>query len=235
MTGARRQEWSLRPETTRRACLQASWAGDESEGTNASAGSNVGISEPIELVWGTIEIRGYRWAGDANVVVLLHDVEADLDAWADVPLVLAADGYSVIAVDLPGHGISDDPWEPERAMELVTFLADAVKPPATRCFVVAAGQLCGPALVAPGVDALVAVSPKAVAHAPDHPTPPVCIIVGGADEEASSVANGFFRHTRGWTVLSSFGTTAQSTRLYSSEWGAHAVEQTLMFLRDYRS
>lgn len=203
--------------------------------TNVPTGSNVGVPEPVELMWGTVGIRGYRWAGDADVVVLLHDVEADLDAWADVPLVLATDGYSVVAVDLPGHGISDDPWEPERAVELVTFLADAVKPPAPRCFVVAAGRLCGPALAAPGVDALVALSPATVTHAPDHPTPPVCIIVGGADEEASSVADRFFRNTRGWVVSSSFGTTAQSTKLYASEWGAHAIEQTLMFLRDYRS
>jgi len=192
------------------------------------------VPEPIELMWGAVGIRGYRWPGDANVVVLLHDVDADLDAWGDVPLSLADEGYSVVAVDLPGHGLSDDPWEPDHTIELVTFLAKAAKPPAARCFVVAAGQLCGPALAASGIDALVAVSPDTMGNRVIGPTPPTLVMVGGADAGASADANSFFRRTRGWAVVSSFGTLAQSTGLFSSEWGGHAVDQTLMFLRDYR-
>jgi len=193
------------------------------------------VPEPLELNWGAIALRGYRWDGDGDTVLLLHDVGADLDAWADIPSIIAADGYRVVALDLPGHGLSDDPWEPERAIDLVTFLVESVKLIAARCFVVAAGQLCGPALAAPTVDALIALSPEALALVPDGPTPPTLVIVGGADRAASSNAHMFFRSTRGWAVVSSLGTPAQSTGLFSSEWGGHAVEQTLLFLRDYRS
>jgi len=119
-------------------------------------------------------------------------------------------------------------------VELVTFLAKAAKPPAARCFVVAAGQLCGPALAASGIDALVALSPDAMGDRLNGPTPPTMTRVGEVDTGASADADSFFRSTRGWTVVSSFGTAAQSTGLFSSEWDGHDVDQTLMFLRDYR-
>lgn len=193
------------------------------------------VPESIELNWGEIALRGYRWDGDGDTVMLLHDVGADLDAWVDIPSIIAADGYRVVSLDLPGHGLSDDPWDPERAIDLVTFLVESLKPIAARCFVVAAGQLCGPTLATPTVDAVIALSPEAPGHVPDGPTPPTLVIVGGADRAASSNAHTFFRGTRGWAVVSSLGTTAQSTGLFASEWGSHAVEQTLLFLRDYRS
>lgn len=193
------------------------------------------MPEPIELFCGDVAMRGYRWAGDANTILLLHDVGADLDVWGDLPAQLAADGFSVLAVDLPGHGLSDDPWEPTRASDVVRCLAESVKPPAARCFVVAAGSLSVPALRAPGIDALVALSPSGPEVAPLRPTPPTLVLVGGADSVASASADRFFRDTRGWTVFSSFGTTVQSTGLYSSEWGNHVLEQTLIFFRDYRA
>jgi hypothetical protein len=40
--------------------------------------------------------------------------------------------------------------------------------------------------------------------------------------------------TRGWAVMSALGTEAQGTAIFGSEWGGHAREQVLGFLRDYR-
>jgi hypothetical protein len=57
-------------------------------------------------------------------VLLLHDPGSDLDAWGSLPWQLArALPLAVVAIDLPGHGLSDAPWEPERLGDVVRFIA----------------------------------------------------------------------------------------------------------------
>jgi pimeloyl-ACP methyl ester carboxylesterase len=180
-------------------------------------------------------VRGYRWRGDATSVLLLHAPGEDLDAWEDLPGVLAGDGYSIVAVDLPGHGLSDDPWEPLAVADLISVLiAEARAAGARRSFVVAAGELAPAALLARDVDACVAVSPAAPETAPDGPTPPVLVLVGGLDRGAVEAADRFFRWTRGWAVMSALGTERQGAAIFTSDWGGHAREQMLGFFRDYR-
>jgi pimeloyl-ACP methyl ester carboxylesterase len=56
-------------------------------------------------------VRGLRWGSGPDVALLLHEPGADLDAWGALPPRLArALGLRAIAVDLPGHGLSDAPW-----------------------------------------------------------------------------------------------------------------------------
>lgn len=180
-------------------------------------------------------MRGKQWAGDANWVVLLHEPGADLDAWGNVPAAIARAGYSALAVDLPGHGLSDDPWQPAQAIELIHMLAEhARRSGAGNVAVVAPGELATSAMFVRGLSALVALSP-APARIP-HPdrAPPVLILIGGAAAGATEAATTFFRQTRSWAVLSSLGAGEQGTALFHGDWADHALEQTLAFLRDYR-
>jgi hypothetical protein len=76
------------------------------------------------LPWGPV-VRGVRRGEGAAVALLLHEPGADLDAWGHLPDQLArALPLTVIALDLPGHGLSDDPWEPERLGDLIQFALD---------------------------------------------------------------------------------------------------------------
>ncbi|HSL73314.1 MAG TPA: alpha/beta hydrolase [Ilumatobacteraceae bacterium] len=62
---------------------------------------------------GGIVVRGIRIdGGTAARLVLLHDIGHDLDEFGRLPEALAALGCDVLAVDLPGHGVSDDPPDP---------------------------------------------------------------------------------------------------------------------------
>lgn len=193
-----------------------------------------GVAVPVELHLSGTTMRGYRWPGDDAWIVLLHEVGEDLDVWNDIPATLAAAGYTVVAIDLPGHGLSDDPWRPECASSLVDDIVRSVTPPTGRCFVIAAGSLSEPAMRSAHVDAIVALSPGIPSGDPFVRTPPALILVGGADTAAAEAADLVFRATRGWTVVSSFGSTRQREALYSGPWGPHALEQTLAFFRDYR-
>lgn len=59
---------------------------------------------------GGIVLRGIRVDGGSTArLVLLHDIGHDLDEFGRLPEALAALGCDVVAVDLPGHGVSDDP------------------------------------------------------------------------------------------------------------------------------
>lgn len=192
--------------------------------------------QPVEIPFAGKFVRGQRWPDGGDWAVLLHEPGGDLDAWGRVPTALAAEGYAVLAVDLPGHGLSDDPWEPARAVELVHALAAfAEGEGAVSVFVISARELATAAAVARNVDALVALSPPPFPIEGPEATPPALVLVGGSDDAAAERANRFFRQTRGWAVMSSFGTEAQGTAIFASDWGEHALEQTLGFLRDYRT
>ena len=85
-----------------------------------------GMSHPesleLPLPWGPV-VRGVCWGAGPDTVLLLHEPGADIDAWGALPSRLASIlGIEVIAVDLPGHGLSDDPWQPERLGEVIRVL-----------------------------------------------------------------------------------------------------------------
>jgi pimeloyl-ACP methyl ester carboxylesterase len=168
-------------------------------------------------------------------VVVVHGPGEDLDTWGDVPAVLASDGYGVVVVDLPGHGLSDDPWEEEGAGELMAVLVGGVRAVGgRRCFVVAVGEVAEAAVKAEGVDAAVVVSPVAPVKEAGGAMPPVLVVVGGLNRAAVAAADRFFRWTRGWAVMSSLGTERQGTAVFGSEWAMQAKEQVVGFFRDYR-
>jgi len=149
-----------------------------------------------------------------------------------LPGSLAAAGYQVVAVDLPGHGLSDDPWEPDRAQNLLLEIVSATRGNDGSCFVVAIGAIATLAARL-AVDALVAISPDAGNR--DMPAAPCLIFVGGADPDAAGAADRFFRNRRGWAVVSSFGVAENGAALLTGPWSTHLAEQTITFLRDYRT
>lgn len=191
--------------------------------------------QAVEIEFAGAIVRGHAWPGDANWVVLLHEPGGDLDGWGAVPAAISSGGYAVLAVDLPGHGLSDDPWALSRIPELVHVLAAfALVAGAKRVFVVAPREIAPAAMLARNIDALVALSPLPFPFDGPDKTPPALILMGGSDARVAELANAFFRQTRGWAVISSFGTGEQGTALFQSAWSQHALEQTLGFLRDYR-
>jgi len=57
---------------------------------------------------GGLTLRGIRWGEAPARCLLLHDIGGDLDMWDVIPAALAAAGMSALAIDLPGHGLSDE-------------------------------------------------------------------------------------------------------------------------------
>ena len=58
-----------------------------------------------------VEAAGLRWhvqrSGSGPVLLLVHGTGAATHSWAGLAPVLAAGGFDVIALDLPGHGFTD--------------------------------------------------------------------------------------------------------------------------------
>jgi pimeloyl-ACP methyl ester carboxylesterase len=193
-------------------------------------------SEPIAIALESgPTVRGLAWPGGPDRIILIHEVGGDLDSWGTLPATLATEGYRVVAIDLPGHGLSDDPWDIDHMADQIAEIVSAVRTDPGRCFVVAIGSLA-PVIGDLVVDALVVVSP----HAPAVPgqsvaASPCLIFVGGADPDASGAADRFFRARRGWAVVSSFGVAENGAALLVGPWAGHLAEQTIAFLRDYRS
>lgn len=192
---------------------------------------------PVEFTLaGDQVVRGQEWPGGGDLVLLVHDAGADLDAWRALPTELAADGYRTVAIDLPGHGLSDEPWDPGRFAAELTALTGAIRGDgAVRVFLIGAGSIV-PALGAVGPDALVALSPRPEPDWTGERTGVPCLILtGSADPKAARAADRYFRGRSGWTVASGFGVPEQGTELLATTWAGHAVEQILAFLRDYRT
>jgi pimeloyl-ACP methyl ester carboxylesterase len=79
----------------------------------------------LPLPWGPV-VRGVCWGAGPDRVLLLHEPGADIDAWGTLPAQLAQTlGVEALAVDLPGHGLSDDPWKPAMIDELIRQLISA--------------------------------------------------------------------------------------------------------------
>ena len=181
-------------------------------------------------------MRGLHWPGDGDTVLLVHDLGADLDCWADLPCALQTDGYRVVAIDLPGHGLSDD-WTtaPNTADFLSALTTDLVARWPGRIFAVGVGGIV-PLLDRTGAAAIVALGPQpALEDGAVGSHAPTLILVGGSDPEAAAAANRYFRNRRGWAVSSSFGNAQNGAGLLSGPWSGHVIEQIVAFLRDYRT
>jgi pimeloyl-ACP methyl ester carboxylesterase len=128
--------------------------------------------EPIECrAADGVLLRGEELRQGSSWVVLLHDEGDDLDCWQAVRTVLVARGWSIVALDLRGHGGSDGDWGRDSAtLDAAVALGRAAAARPAHVALVAAGVTGVLVLAAmeqdaidPALrpDALVLVSPRA--------------------------------------------------------------------------
>jgi len=191
------------------------------------------------LPWGQI-VRGFRWGNGPDTALLLHEPGADLDAWTTLPVEIARRlEIETIAVDLPGHGLSDDPWDPARLPDLLRHVPDLASADGRR-YLIAAG--C-PATAALGqasaieLAGLVCLSPEIPEdgrNPPRSPRLPKLFIAGSLTGSDLDGVRRLATACGGWSVVTSLPVTEQGTGLLASSWGGHLTEQIVAFLRDCR-
>lgn len=181
-----------------------------------------------------VAVRGQEHSGTGPPVVLLHEPDRDLDAWGPLAPWIAGKGFKVIALDLPGHGLSDGDavdWEP--------LLNDALTE-ITRQFgpiaVAAAGDSCR-LLPRLGPDENI---PVQVLISPGPIDPDVLklsgwairmVLCGPADADAHAAAKQAYDGLRGEKLLISGGDDEQGTRLVIAH--RHLAEELVMWFRRY--
>lgn len=154
-------------------------------------------------------IRGIAWAwpGSDLGLLFLHDLDADLDAvrWLAEPV--AAAGSSVLAVDLPGHGLSDG--HRRSAAGAVEIAYQALRQEVTgTAAVVAEGRSAGLLLgqeLSPAPTAAVLIGPAWAG--PGHPRiapgwrlVPKLVIVPEATEPTDRCARKILDATNAWCL-----------------------------------
>ena len=195
--------------------------------------------EAIEqrLSWGSI-LRGVRLGAGADRALLLHESSRDIDAWRSLPRLIAVSlAVEVVALDLPGHGLSDGPWQPNRLHALIREVLLTM--PATR-FVIAAGATALAALqLAADQDlaGLISLSPDAPHHGSGlarSPRVPKLFFAGSAAGDDLETARRLASSGGGWAVVTSLPVGERGTGLLTTEWGGRIGEETAAFLRDCR-
>jgi pimeloyl-ACP methyl ester carboxylesterase len=183
-------------------------------------------------------LRGFRWGDGPDVAILLHDPGADIDAWAMLPVKISRQlEIETVAVDLPGHGLSDDPWEPARLTDLLRSLPD-LAPAAGRRFLIAAGASAiaalelAPALELSGLVCLSPQSPDDGWHPQRSPRVPKLFVAGSLAGSDLDDARRLAASCGGWAAVTSVPVTKQGTDLLTSPWGGHLIEKIVAFLRD---
>jgi pimeloyl-ACP methyl ester carboxylesterase len=189
------------------------------------------------LPWGAA-LRGVQWGSGADLALLIHDPGADLDAWLTLPGEIARRlEVRTIAVDLPGHGLSDDPWDPARLPDLLRALPE-IAPAAGRWFLVTAGASATTALAqAPVIEpsGLICLSPQRPdqeQNPPRSPHVPKLFVAGSRAGSDLNTARRLATASGGWTVVTALPVAERGTALLASPWGGQLTEQIIAFLHD---
>lgn len=188
-----------------------------------------------------LTLRGLRSGEGERWAVLVHGEGRDLDGWRPLAGWLADHGLSVLAFDLPGHGASDDPWEPALALPAVMAaigFARSESPQPVHLVgegVGAIAALAAAAELARQVASIVAISPYAddgVAALIEvrEARAPKLILVGSLSPGSLEGAEAVFRGAIGLCEMVKFPVAVQGTDLLAGEWGVHAREKVLEHL-----
>lgn len=207
----------------------------------------------VLLPWGAV-VRGVRYGSGSDMVLLLHEPGADLDAWGALPARLALTlGIAALAVDLPGHGLSDDPWEVEQIGMLVQVLvvglanspdrATAGRTTIGRRFVISAGAIASAVHASAGRLALAGI--VALSPASNSPSPiamgeggrgasaiPKLLFAGSLAGDDLETARRLASGAGGWSAVTSIPVSERGTRLLATPWRARIEEEIIAFLRD---
>jgi pimeloyl-ACP methyl ester carboxylesterase len=185
---------------------------------------------PTEVDSEGVTLRGERWCGDDAWLVLAHDHGRDLDDWRPLQPLVEQRGRSALALDLRGHGGSDDgEWDPDA--DLAAALAHVRSLGASVLTIVAAGESAHAALRVPA-DVLVLFSPSPGGD-PDRLRAPGAarvFLYGSRDEEIDRTVATLRSVAIGWAGSIAFPTAEQGARLLAGEWASQALDQIGSFL-----
>ncbi len=155
-------------------------------------------------------LRGQRW-GDAPEVLFLHapGEDRDLDDWRDLPALVASETGGALALDLPGHGLSDDGDGDGDPAVLLAALRETPDGAAIRA-VVAAGETAGGLLATgPALDLAGLVCFSASGLAVEEPAllprsprlPKLLLARSGGNSADLKQAREISRAVAGWAVV----------------------------------
>ena len=170
--------------------------------------------------------------------MLVHGEGRDLDVWRPLARWLEEHNFSVLAFDLPGHGASDDPWEPNLALQAVTSAIAFARSGGSREVHLIGERLGAIAALGAAADgtqpvkSIVALSPQMddrVTESTDvrEARAPKLILVGALSPRALEGAELVFRGAIGQCEMVKFPVEAQGTDLFAGEWAVHAREKVL--------
>lgn len=199
-----------------------------------SARDNAAIAQT--LTWGQT-VHGVRWGLGDHRVLFLHEPGTDLDGWGSLPRDLApALQIEARAFDLPGHGLSDDPWNPELLPAVISELIAPEGSAANNPILIAAGATAPAALQIAdelALSGLVALSPHGESQSFSRsPKVPKLFFAGsqaGADlDKARQLASA----GGGWAAVTAVPVDARGTALLDTDWNRRIVESIAAFIRD---
>jgi len=187
-------------------------------------------------------LRGIRW-GDEPATLLLHAPGGDLDDWQDLPLLLARrTGFGAVALDLPGHGLSDDAGRRERGAqrlaEVIRTLAVAGESSRVRAIVAAGETALALLAVAPTLDlaGIVCLSPAAPGSGSNpvarSPKVPKLFLAWSGDGNEITRTRALATEAGGWTIVSGFAGPGPGAALLDGPWGDQARDQIAAFLQE---
>lgn len=203
--------------------------------------------EPIECrAADGVLLRGEEVRQGSSWVVLLHDEGDDLDCWQAVRHVLAARGWSIVALDLRGHGGSDGDWERASAtLDAAVALGRAAAADPDHVALVAAGvtgvlvleaieQDALDAALRP--DALVLVSPRAASAdlASLRGEGIATLVLYGQRAAHAADAERLRRASIGWTLGVGVPSERTGDGLLRGSESAVVSDQILSFLAEQR-
>jgi pimeloyl-ACP methyl ester carboxylesterase len=185
-------------------------------------------------------MRGVCWGSGDAAAIFLHEPaeDRDLDVWGDLPARLAALlDVSALALDLPGHGLSDNPWEPSRLPQVVTALVEE-RNPEQPTLIVAAGETATAALAASaqlrvaGVIALTTSQMEPGVEVPRSPATAKLFFAGAQSGDDLAVSRNLASSLGGWTIVTSIPTATRGSAMLATEWGPRLGEHIVAFARD---
>jgi len=188
-----------------------------------------------------LTLRGERSDAGDHWTVLVHGEGRDLDAWRPLAMWLGERGFSALAFDLPGHGASDDPWDPALAVAAVLAAIDFARSQgAQRVHLVGEGAgaiaalaaAAGPAQSVASIAVFSPVQDERVAQPAElrEARAPKLILVGSLDNDSLERAETVFRGAIGPCEMVKFPVAWQGADLLFGDWGAHAREKVLAHL-----
>lgn len=190
--------------------------------------------DSVEL-WGELRGDGPRW------VLLVHDRGRDVDSFAGLAERIAGDGFTVLAFDSRGCGLSaGEEDETSRHLDVVAAAHFARERGARELFAVGAGagsDVLVQAAAAARLDAMVLVSPflpkrrrRELTAALRSHTKPRLVLVGSQHEQAMAAARVVLDLAIGPRVLVQLPSAEQSHALINGACAAQAVNHLMTFL-----